>query len=316
MKAKSCLYCYAPLPGEDGDFHHRCSKKFFGQPRPPLLDYTQAELGQLAKKVVQERITVPGAQAKLWLSMEDGSQKNQPSRLTIVGLWGHYILKPATMQYPHLPELEDLTMHMGEAAGMTMVPHTLIRLHSGELAYLTKRVDRDNTQKYHMEDMCQITHRLTEEKYRGSYEQIAKAIAQHSAFPGLDLQHFYQQVIFAFLTGNNDMHFKNFSLLKEPQHYYRLSPAYDHLAATLVVEGDDEELALTLNGKKRKLKRLDFDQAMSRAKIPPKVSKFLFQNFAKSLESWHRFIDQSFLPTSLQEAYHQLLKDRAQQLAL
>lgn len=118
-------------------------------------------------------------------------------------------MKPATKQYPHLPEVEDLTMHLAELCGIATVPHALIRLQNGSLAYITKRIDRAKKTKLHMEDMCQLTERLTEDKYKGSYEQIAKAILKYSENPGLDLINFFEQVIFSFLTGNADMHLKN-----------------------------------------------------------------------------------------------------------
>ena len=141
-----------------------------------------------------------------------------------------------------MPELEDLTIHLASLAGIATVPHTLIRLKSVELSYLTKRIDRKAKQKFHMEDMCQLTESLTEAKYRGSYEQIGKALVQYSANPVFDVINFFEQVVFCFLTGNNDMYMKNFSLLKDPKRGYNLSSAYDMVPAELVVEGDDEEL--------------------------------------------------------------------------
>ena len=145
-------------------------------------------------------------------------------------------MKPPTKQYRSLPELEDLTMHLAEISGIEVVPHSLIRLSSGKLSYITRRIDRRNEIKIHMEDMCQLTEKLTEQKYIGSYEQIAKAIAEYSANPGLDITNFFEQVLFSFLTGNSDMHLKIFSLIDSPEMGYVLSPAYDMIASSLVVE--------------------------------------------------------------------------------
>lgn len=89
---------------------------------------------------------------------------------SIVGLWGDYIFKPQTEAYEQLPENEDLTMHLAEAAKIRVVPHSLIRLSDGKLGYITKRIDR--TRKgdgIDMEDMCQLTLHPTEYKYKGSY---------------------------------------------------------------------------------------------------------------------------------------------------
>ena len=121
------------------------------------------------------------------LDIEKGN-KNEPKRFTIVGLWGRYILKPQTDNFPHLPELEDLTMHLAELSKINVVPHSLIRFEDGELCYITRRIDRtDKGEKLHMEDMCQLSVRLTEYKYKGSYEQISKIIQRYSSVPKLDL---------------------------------------------------------------------------------------------------------------------------------
>jgi len=226
-------------------------------------------------------------------------------------------LKPATKQYPHLPEVEDLTMHLAELSGIATVPHSLIKLQKGSLAYITKRIDRAKKTKLHMEDMCQLTERLTEDKYKGSYEQIAKAILKYSENPGLDLINFFEQVIFSFLTGNADMHLKNFSLIKGPQTGYVLAPAYDMAASALIVKGDTEELALNLNGKKRKLERKDFDAVLFSFKIlDEKAIENLYQKFSTSIEKWIQFIAISFLPEELKDQYKLLIKEKAAKLNL
>lgn len=171
-----CLYYYQPLPPGDGDFHAACSRKFFGQSSPPVLPYTEEQMEELAKQVVRSQIAVTGVQPKLSLDLSPQVSKEELRRFTIVGLWGGYILKPPSTKWQELPELEDVTMHLASLAKIAVVPHSLIRLQSGNLAYITKRIDRNRKEKLHMEDMCQLTERLTEDKYRGSYEQIGKAI--------------------------------------------------------------------------------------------------------------------------------------------
>jgi len=265
---------------------------------------------QLAEKVIQSQSTVTGVQPKLSLHIEKISKKDKPQRFTIVGLWGGYILKPPTKQYKFLPELEDLTMHLAEISGIEVVPHSLIRLNSGKLSYITKRIDRRNELKIHMEDMCQLTERLTEQKYNGSHEQIGKAIVKYSANPGLDIINFFEQVLFSFLTGNADMHLKNFSLIDNPDMGYILSPAYDMVASSLVVEGDKEELALTLNGKKKKLRKNDFLEAINRFDIDAKAIENIFGKFRNSEEQWHEFINKSFLPDDMKNSFHDLIKER------
>ena len=182
-----CLYCYKELNEGEKDFHKACSKKMFGTLSVPELPYTRENLTDLAKQVIRSQTTLTGVQAKLSLDINKGG-RNETDRFTIVGLWGRYILKPQTDRFAHLPELEDLTMHLAELAKLQVVPHSLIRFADGELCYITRRIDRTATgDKLPMEDMCQLTERLTEHKYKGSYEQIAKAIQRFSAVPTLDM---------------------------------------------------------------------------------------------------------------------------------
>jgi serine/threonine-protein kinase HipA len=307
---RRCLFCYNELGEEPSEFHPACSRKIFGTPVPPELPFSEDQMLQLAEKIIKSQSTITGVQPKLSLHIEKMSKKDEPQRFTIVGLWGGYILKPPTKQYKFLPELEDLTMHLAEIAGIEVVPHSLIRLCSGKLSYITKRIDRKDGLKMHMEDMCQLTERLTEQKYNGSHEQIGKAIVKYSANPGLDIINFFEQVLFSFLTGNADMHLKNFSLIDSPGLGYVLSPAYDMVASSLVVEGDEEELALTLNGKKKKIRKKDFLQAINRFNIDAKAIENLFNKFRTLVEKWYGFIDISFLPEDIKRSYSDMIRER------
>ena len=309
-----CLYCYRALADGESDYHPGCSKKFFGQTIAPELPYSGKEMAQLAMQIVKSHIAVTGVQPKLSLELTPGNQ-TKPKRFTIVGLWGNYILKPAMPNYPQLPEVEDLTMHLAEIAKISVVPHSLIRLKSGSLAYITKRIDRAKKGKLHMEDMCQLTERLTEDKYHGSYEQIAKAIAKYSTNPGLDLVNFSEQILFCFLTGNADMHLKNFSLIRQPGIGVTLSPSYDLVATTLVNPEDKEDAALTLNGKKNRMKRSDFVAAYTSMRLDEKQQENIFNKMNRAKEKWLEFIDISFLSSNFKDAYKQLINERFNRLS-
>lgn len=305
-----CLYCYKELADGERDFHKSCSKKIFGTPEAPLLPYTHTNIAELAREVIRSQTTLTGVQAKLSLDIAKAG-KDTPERFTIVGLWGRYILKPQTEHYPHLPELEDLTMHMAEAAKMQVVPHSLVRFADGELCYITRRIDRGpRGEKYPMEDLCQLSERLTEHKYKGSYEQIAKTILRYSSAPKLDAVNFWEQVLFSWLTGNADMHLKNFSLYSRNRGVYGLTPAYDLLSTALVLPEDTEELALTLDGRKRKLRRNDFVQAMTASGMDEKVIDNLFKKFIKAIPKWGEWIDVSFLPDEMKGKYKALIAER------
>ena len=287
----------------------------FGTQSVPDLPYTRENLTDLAKQVIRSQTTLTGVQAKLSLDINKGG-RNETDRFTIVGLWGRYILKPQTDRFAHLPELEDLTMHLAELAKLQVVPHSLIRFADGELCYITRRIDRTATgDKLPMEDMCQLTERLTEHKYKGSYEQIAKAIQRYSSVPKLDMVNYWEQVIFSWITGNADMHLKNFSLYSKEQGKYVLTPAYDMLSTALVMPEDTEELALTLNGKKRKIKRVDFVTSMQASGLEDKVINNIFAKFAKVKDMWFAFIDQSFLPNEMKEAFKAIIAEKLSLLA-
>ena len=303
-----CLYCYQPLEQGQTDFHPQCSKKLFGTTTPPELPYTKDDIESLALEVVRSQVTVTGVQPKLSVDLE--KEANGKKRFTIVGLWGKYILKPQTELYVNLPENEDLTMHLATMVNIKTVPHSLIRFKDGSLAYITKRIDRDKKKgKIPMEDMCQLTEKLTEQKYKGSHEQIAKIIMLHSAYPVLDLLTYFEVLLFCYLTGNADMHLKNFSLYK-PANEYILAPAYDLLSTKLVLPDDKDELALTLNAKKRKLKKSDFNHLLNTYKIDEKVIENIYEKYRKIVPQWLNFIDTSFLPQQMKEEYKSIINKR------
>lgn len=316
MKQKRCLYCYNLLETDGPDFHPACSKKIFGKPVAPELPYSDKELAELGLRIIQSHTAVTGAQVKVSLGLEKGDDSKTPMRLTIVGLLGLYILKPQTRLFRNLPEVEDASMHLAEICQIATVPHSLIKMKSGNLAYITRRIDRENGNKIHMEDMCQLTERLTEHKYQGSHEQIGQVIAHYSSNPGLDLVNYYEQLLFAFLTGNADMHLKNYSLIDQPGIGYTLSPAYDLVSTALVMPSDKEELALNLNGKKKNLKRKDFIAAMSGNGIPEKTQQNTLNKLAAAIPSMLELISKSFLSVEMQHKYSRIIESRARQLGL
>ena len=315
MKGKAmnrCLFCYKELDKGEHDFHARCARKFFGMSEAPVMDYAQADMDRLAEQIIRSQTTLTGVQPKLSLNLQkhEGGQ-----RLTIVGLWGAYIFKPQTSLFSELPENEDLTMHLAEIAGLKTAQHSLIRLADDSLGYLTRRMDRDaKGYKLPMEDFCQLTERQTEYKYRSSYEQVAKAIARYSSVPQLDMVNFYEVLLFCWLTGNNDMHLKNFSLLSLAEGRYELSPAYDLLNVAIVNPADTEELALTLNGKKKRIARKDFIEAASKVGISEKIIDGLLAHFEQCWPAWESKIDESFLSDEMKEQYKSLVLSRMKRI--
>lgn len=306
-----CLYCYQRLEEGQRDFHPNCARKFFGTKDAPILEYKHDDLNQLAEQVIRAQTSLTGVQPKLSLNLNKHDGCN---RLTIVGLWGDYIFKPQTEAYPQLPENEDLTMHLAEAAKIKVVPHSLIRLSDGKLGYITKRIDRTkNGEKIDMEDMCQLTLHPTEYKYKSSYEQIARTITKYSSTPKLDLTNYMQLLLYCFVTGNNDMHLKNFSLYR-PEKDYLLAPAYDLLNTTIVNPKDKEELALPLSGRKTKLRVADFLNTARTIGLEESVVLRLIKGLQKALPKWQVLIQSSFLDENMKNAYQELIMSRLSRL--
>ena len=299
-----CLYCYKELNANETDFHKACSKQFFASATPPLLTLNKEQLETLAKEIIVRSIAVTGVQPKLSLQLE--KTRNEAPRLTLVGLYGDYILKPPSEQYPCLPENEDLTMNLAEVAGIRTAAHSLIRLSSGELAYITRRFDRQNGQKIAVEDFCQLTETLTEHKYRGSVEKIGKLVRQFTTNKGYEQQRLFELILFCYLTGNTDMHLKNYALIENALGQYELSPAYD-LLSTVLVLSDEEESALTINGKKNRLKRTDFDSVAKSLQINEKTVAAIYQRFTKILPIWQQWIERSFLSAEMKKQYSDLI---------
>ena len=307
-KMNKCLHCYKSLDGE-ADYHEKCSLAFFGLKKAPVISYTIDQMAELAKNVVERSVTVPGVQAKLSMSLVKETRETSDSRLTVLGaLGGGYIFKPPTEKFPEMPQNEHLTMRIAEAFGIRVVPSSLIRLASGELSYITKRIDRKGDgEKIHMIDMFQITEAF--DKYKSSMERIGKALSMYSDNPLLDKLFFFELALFCFLSGNNDMHLKNFSMIKSKSGWL-LSPAYDLLNATIINPEDDEELALTMEGKKKKIKREHFIRLGEGLGLTPKQLKGVFNRFRVNKVKAFNWIDNSFLTTEMKEAYTALFEDR------
>ena len=307
-----CLYCYHELGEGQVDFHPSCARKFFGSAIVPVFPYTRDNMSELARQVIRASVSVTGVQAKMSLDVNRGG-KNEPAKFTVVGLWGKYIFKPQSAKYPHLPELEDLTMKMAEVAHIRTARHTLIRLADGELGYLTLRMDRGKkNEKISMLDMCQLTNRLTEHKYYGTYQQLAEAIKKYSSAPMLDVQRFWELVLFAWMTGNSDMHCKNFSLIDTGNSEYVLSPAYDLLAVLLADPADTEEMAMSFSvgGEKSGFNRNTFMTAFVESGISVARSEKMIEQMKTYLPKWKELISQSFLPEKMKVDYCTLLDKR------
>lgn len=313
----NCLCCGKPIietateQAKAVGWHNRCVKRFFGTKTLPDIEVSEEVLEQLAIESTNKGLTVPGVQKKMSLHLDNSGAT---PRLTLVNYPTGYILKPQTKEYPCLPEAEYLVMQMAEKAKIKTVPHALIRIKAQDnaLAYITKRIDRRDGKMLAMEDFCQLDGRLTEDKYKGSYERCAKIIRKYSSRGGLDITELFIRVVFSFIVGNSDMHLKNFSLIETDENSgsYILSDAYDMLPVNTVNPADTEQTALTLNGKKRNLHRNDFLKFADACQIDRAVAGKIIDRMKGNESEFIHETEQSYLTDELIENLNDLIKNR------
>ena len=314
---RKCLSCYLAIePPHTGDYHPKCSKAFFGTAYAPILPYQLRDMEQLAKEAAELSITVPGVQPKLSLGwLRSALENGHEGRLTIMNaLEGNYILKPQNAQYEQMPENEHLSMKLAALFKITTVPINMIRLASGELCYITKRIDRNpDGSKNHMIDFLQILE--LEDKYKGTMEMLGKSIGELSAHTLLDKMRFFELTVFNYIIGNNDMHLKNFSMWKSDMGW-TLAPAYDLLNVKLILPQDQEDLALMMGGKKMNFNKIYFDRLGGVLLFNEKQINSVYKRLGKWLPEAQQLIDRSFLKKECRTAYKALITQRTQQLHL
>ena len=311
-----CLCCgkeftpKASIEEVESGWHKKCVKAFFGGNKLPTLDISEETLKRLAEESTNKGFTVPGVQKKLSLHLTEGASP----RLTLVNYPTGYILKPQTEEYETLPEAEYLVMQMAKQVGIKTVPFALIKMNSGgELAYITKRIDRTQVdgkmQMLAMEDFCQLEERLTEDKYKGSYERCAKVIKKYSSMAKFDLTELYLRLVFSFVIGNSDMHLKNFSMIEkvEGSSEYVLSSAYDLLPVNAIMPEDEEEFALTMCKKKRKIKRNDFLSLAEQIGIEKVSAEKMLAKVIKEKETLLTMCNESYLSEPMKDRLKELI---------
>jgi len=306
-----CLCCGKTLRTENEyGWHASCIKSFFGITKFPDIDVSKEVLNQIAIDNTNKGFTVPGVQKKLSLHL---SHEDNP-RLTLVNYPTGYILKPQTDEYIALPEMEYLVMQMAEVSGIKTVPFALLRLPSQDnaYAYITKRIDRADGQMLAMEDFCQLDGRLTEDKYRGSYERCGKVISTYASNKPLALSQMFLRIVFSFAVGNSDMHLKNFSLIEtaEKSNEYILSAAYDMLSTNVVIPADTEQLALTINGKKQNIRRKDFIIFAGTIGIADKAAEKLIEKIVKLKDKYIAMCKESYMPEDMKQSLENLIENR------
>lgn len=308
-----CLCCNKIIADNASDnekingWHTKCVKQFFGTSKFPMIDISSKNLVEIARESTNKGFTVPGVQKKLSLRFEGGAKP----RLTLSNYPAGYILKPQTEEYEALPEAEFLVMSMAKITGIKTVLFALVKLDNG-YAYITKRIDREGENMLAMEDFCQLDERLTQDKYKGSYERCAKLIDKYSKQRGFDMSELFLRLVFSFVVGNSDMHLKNFSLIEDgaDSQKYMLSSAYDLLPVNAILPEDDEQFALTINGKKRNIHKKDFLLFAENVGIPALAAKKIIADVVSLEDTYISMCKDSYLPKHLKAALIDIITSR------
>jgi serine/threonine-protein kinase HipA len=202
-------------------------------------------------------------------------------------------------------------MTIASSMGIEVPPHTLIQLKDGTLAYIVLRFDRTwDGKKIHCEDFSQI---LQQDKYSGSVEQVGKRLKEISQYPELDAQYLLERVLLSYLIGNGDAHLKNFSIIYDQNGGGKLAPAYDIVSSTLVIP-EEEELALTLNGKKNRVTRNDFKDFAEDLGIQPKPLGNIFDRFQAGRQQSLELVADSKLPSEFKDRLGKIIEERHKRL--
>lgn len=288
-------------------YHPKCLREIFGIAHVPVVDVELAKLHTLALTMVGHT-SLSGVQRKVSLSL--GSEART---LRVAAEGGHFILKPEAQTFPYVPENEHVTMRLAEAVGIDIPPCALVELKDGSRAYIVRRFDRsDDGKKLLQEDFCQLAVRSPKDKYGGSAELCVKLVLRYASAPVVEAQRLFRLFVFVWWTGNGDMHLKNFSLLRHPDGYYRLSPAYDLLATRLVIPND--ELALPIGGKSKNISRRNWLDLAQRCSLPRRAAERVLSEIGGAADDAAALIRASLLPEAMKQEYETLVRERADAL--
>lgn len=299
-------------PVEDGGLYSRAGLRAV-HPRlehlQPLLLTQEEQLREARLRA--DKMSIQGVQPKLSAVL-----RPKEGRFEIVDRGGRFILKPNPPPFEEVPANEALTMTLAKIAGLEVPLHGLVPASDGSWVYCVRRFDRTGgNQRLHQEDFAQLTGAMRDTKYNSSLEQIAKVVETHCTFPAIEKAKLARLLLFCFLTGNEDMHLKNFSLVAR-KGVVCLSPAYDLLNTTLVLGNASEESALPLRGKKRKLTRIDWVDYFCRERLglPTAILDPMLGSLDASRDAWVRKIDNSYLSAPAKAGYLEIIRDRRARL--
>jgi len=278
-----------------------------------LKDFPFSAEDQVREAIARAaKMSIQGVQPKLSVRL---NVKNEIFEIVDIG--GHYIFKPQTMNYREVPENEDVTMRLARLIGIDVPMHGLVYSKDDTMTYFIRRFDRvGRNKKIPVEDFAQLSGKDRETKYESSMEQIVSLIEQFCTFPVIEKLKLFNLTLFNYLVGNEDMHLKNFSVIRRDLKV-ELSPAYDLLNSTIILNSQ-EELALPLNGKKNKLSKDDFFVyfAKERLELTQKSIEQTASRIVNVFPKWIDLIQKCFLSDSMKTQYIDLLNKRVSKLDL
>jgi len=272
------------------------------------LPYTAAELRQEAANRAK-KLSIQGVQPKLSATISVVEQE-----FKIVDQFGTYIIKPQNDLFPELPQNEDVTMRMAKVFGLDVPFHGMLYAKDGSLSYFIKRFDRyGKGKKLATEDFAQLTGNTRDTKYRFTMEKLVPVIDEFCSFPAIEKADFFKRILFCYVTGNEDMHLKNFSLITKNEKTI-LTPVYDFLNSSITIKNPEEEIALTLKGKKSNLKASDFIDyyAKDRLQLNEKTIATILEQMHNAIPKWKELLEISFLSDEMKEKYLGLLGAKTQ----
>ena len=301
-----CHICLDNVRGES-DYHSRCLRALFGSAKVPQLEIEIGKLHTAALAMVGHT-SLSGTQKKISVNLTADRET-----LQVAAEGGRYILKPQTDTYPALPENEHVSSLLAQLVDIDVASFGMVALKDGSLAYIARRFDRlPDGRKLRQEDFCQLAEKSPKDKYDGSAELCVRLLRKYGSEPLIEILKLYRVLVFAWWTGNGDMHLKNFSLLADTQGIMRLTPAYDLICTRLVIPNDP--LALPVVGKKDNLDRSDWLAFANYCQLPERTVVRVLGIQISILDRAIALIDRSFLPPDQKMTYKALIADRTAKL--
>lgn len=315
-----CLGCLKEIA--EHNYCSACLRNLFDSNKniKPILNFDKNEFIRIRTKLA-DKFSISGVQDKISLKIEN-------NELIPTDTKGLYILKPVPVNpvpqfTEEIPANEHLTMQVAKQVfKMKTAENGLIHFSDGELAYITKRFDRKNGSKLRQEDFCQLSGKTPETaginfRYDGSYQEAGSIVKRFCAASKIEIEKLFLRIIFNYLFGNGDAHFKNFSLIETLSGDFMLSPAYD-LINTSVHFPNESRMALDLfidyetesfkeNGF---YKKPDFIKLAEFYEIKHKRTERIIQSFLQKDENVRYMVESSLLSKDAKNRYLEIFKDR------